>query len=609
MRQFVFFLIGFLLCCSSAFAVDTTYYVTKAGNDDTGDGTVETPWLTIQHAINQVEANEAEDTSFLVTVGAGTYTEQITLSDFDASGSSLSVDGGAVATIDGGDRLSGWVTAPEIGAGVYKYVDGGTALGYAPENMATDNKATLDITTSAMDAGSGDAILALAEGNAGWDGVEVRWGYNSVNDNIYVRFEDGSDPDDKDCAFSPDSGGAFFLDDSSNVTITGFTIRNNYSAIRMTYNCDNNIIEDNTLEGGLITVNIKGYSTSIPDGNIIRNNDITLGFIYTSAGYQMYKSATDENIWDTVKTGNSSSDRIGIYIYRGGDGNKIYSNIIAKHFDGIVISDDTADRNDNTEIYENTLHHNMDSSIELNTYDGEGIKIYDNSLHESTTLIRIKRLDTGPVYIYNNDITVETAVGYDSQTLASGITFSLTSTPETTGTLYVYHNSIATAAAAINYDVNASSTAKFPNFWFINNIFGSTNILRRIETMGEPLSHTCYNYAAGAEQYGDDYWPLRHDNTGDLQNIDGTLTDLWTSLVNVNVEIPIDPTDLLEAGVDVSDTFSCDGDSKSALPGFTSNYFDRSAPDIGSVQWSDANSIQDGNGTILYGTGTISTLD
>lgn len=51
----------------------SAFYVTKSGNDSTGDGSVETPWLTIQKGVNTVTAGER------LYVRVGTYTETSTV--------------------------------------------------------------------------------------------------------------------------------------------------------------------------------------------------------------------------------------------------------------------------------------------------------------------------------------------------------------------------------------------------------------------------------------------------------------------------------------------------------------------------------------------------
>ena len=475
--------------------------------------------------------------------------------------------------------------------------------------MSSDDKHTIDCNATSFTAGDCDAEFQLAADNSGWDGIVVRWGYNSSTDDIYIRFEDGSDPDDKDCGFSPNDEACFYLYQTSNVKIHGFTLKNSYYGVRIYLNSDSNEIYDNTIISFKEAIQVYGYLTNVPDSNLVHDNNINMTHIYSDFGYNWYRNAVDNQIWHTVKDGESSYDRVDIHFYETGNGNKAYNNICSRGFDGIIIGDASTNRSINTEVYNNTITYHADSGMEISTQDGEGVKIYDNTIHEATSPIRIKNLETGPVYMYRNKITLETIEGYSTSDPAGSLVLSLTANEDTTGILYFYHNSLATIGSAVYLYGDSASTNKLPNFWFVNNVFGCESLLTTDANFGEPLSHTCFNYAGGTELEGNDYWPLRHDNTGDLQNVEGTVTDLWTSFASVNVETPITPSVVTEKGADVSDTFLCDGDSKSALPGFSGGYFDGTAPDIGAVQWQILGSISYGSGTISAGSGTISASE
>jgi len=59
------------------------FYVTKAGNDESGDGSVGNPWLTIQYAIDSLNRYcDGADVAIAIYVGAGTFAENVTISDF-----------------------------------------------------------------------------------------------------------------------------------------------------------------------------------------------------------------------------------------------------------------------------------------------------------------------------------------------------------------------------------------------------------------------------------------------------------------------------------------------------------------------------------------------
>jgi hypothetical protein len=59
---------------------DTTYYVSTSGNDTTGDGSVGTPWATIQHAIDYlVEFVDTATYNVTIQLVDGTYTDSGTV--------------------------------------------------------------------------------------------------------------------------------------------------------------------------------------------------------------------------------------------------------------------------------------------------------------------------------------------------------------------------------------------------------------------------------------------------------------------------------------------------------------------------------------------------
>ena len=70
------------------------YYVSPAGSDETGDGTPENPWRTIQYAVNHIYEEDAT-----VHAAAGTYTECVIIQDI-AAGIDLIGAGAEVTTID-----------------------------------------------------------------------------------------------------------------------------------------------------------------------------------------------------------------------------------------------------------------------------------------------------------------------------------------------------------------------------------------------------------------------------------------------------------------------------------------------------------------------------
>lgn len=83
---------------------DLVLYVTTSGNDETGDGSASTPYKTIGKALSVVPRNLSGH-SVMISIGAGTYTERVEISGFDAP---ITITGGigALVTVTG-FRVSG----------------------------------------------------------------------------------------------------------------------------------------------------------------------------------------------------------------------------------------------------------------------------------------------------------------------------------------------------------------------------------------------------------------------------------------------------------------------------------------------------------------------
>lgn len=82
-----------------------SYYVTKSGNDTTGDGlSVETAWLTIQKAVNTVP-----DGTHTINIGDGTYDEgtRLDLANLNAAGNDITFQSLDTDAVDGDVVITG----------------------------------------------------------------------------------------------------------------------------------------------------------------------------------------------------------------------------------------------------------------------------------------------------------------------------------------------------------------------------------------------------------------------------------------------------------------------------------------------------------------------
>jgi hypothetical protein len=99
-------------------SANRTVYVATTGNDTTGDGTVGTPWLTIQYALNKLSKIHLNGYTYTVSIANGTYTTQaITLVDPVGYGA------GGRTVIKGGSGTASDVilTGDNVSTAIYSY--------------------------------------------------------------------------------------------------------------------------------------------------------------------------------------------------------------------------------------------------------------------------------------------------------------------------------------------------------------------------------------------------------------------------------------------------------------------------------------------------------
>jgi len=143
-----------------------TYYVTKIGNDTSGDGSSGNPWLTISYALTQVSAGDT------INVAAGTYNENITI---DKAVTLLSASGKDVTTIEGDVALGG-----ELGTVLVTNNTNGVQIGDVGQGftiIGIDGPPGLEKAAVYFQGNHSNAIIKgnniVADGDAG---LQTEWG-------------------------------------------------------------------------------------------------------------------------------------------------------------------------------------------------------------------------------------------------------------------------------------------------------------------------------------------------------------------------------------------------------------------------------------------------
>ena len=430
------------------------YYVATNGSDDSF-GSSDQPWRTIQRAANTLAPGDT------AIVRAGVYQERVEINVNGLPGQPITFQGERgpngewLSIIDAGDRVGGWVPAPEVGSGVYKT----TSIGYQPWAMTVEDTTIWRINTESMNGiivegtrGTGfDALATPADAIVRypgspdikyWDGIEALFGYR---DGVtYIRFRNGDDPNGKNVRSSPGpvressmpAGAGVLLYDKSFVIVKGFWIRAARNAVLLSGSgTHNNIIEENYLTNGNTRIYLYGGAS----GNHIRSNELKMNHSYTywpGAGNDSYAGWITYHLYYENKflVGRTAEDDHNIRIWNRANGNLIYTNHIYSAITGISLWYDTSE----TKIAYNEIHNHSGQAFEL--YQDANAEIYGNMIYDNKYGMRIFNLQDGPrrLYIYGNRF-------YNPPGIGDHIFFnaSWNAYVDSTAEIYFYHNSIA----------------------------------------------------------------------------------------------------------------------------------------------------------------------
>lgn len=566
----------FLLCTPTHGG--TVYHVSVEGSDD-NPGTADAPLATIQHAISQVGPGDT------VRLGPGTFQERISFlrSNSGQEGApvvlegTLDEDGTRLSRIDGGDRVDprSWQPAPDFGPSVYQ----NTSFPYEPAQMLIDGSFLAHMDRS---AGNAMEVLAWPEDHAiateflklkipFWETLGGIFAHHPDpgKETTYLRLAGGADPRDHTVAITP-AEAVITINHASHIIIRNLEVASGDTGILVRgHRSSHNNIENCFIVNGRKRIHI----TLGAQNTTIRNCEIIMGFHGHDTGAwhggKTKRHAKQEYIYHHFKYGHSRGaieDDSAIWVGRGTENTLIENNRLK---DGVL---GIASRDTSGLIVRNNTISNY-SNVGVMPRDATSMQCYDNHLSNNSINIRLHRINTGgpfEVYIYRNRLSLPMDAGWHifshSRWGEKGYT-----PPKAT----LYHNTFRGGDAGFSMPDHRNMPEGVPGFRLINNLFDSDRSLRRTElTRPEAMGVFDYNWIGGRQPDPMPQWVGPDNIVAEGERI-GTEPDVFT--------LP-EGHQARNAGIDLSQPFTIDGQTHEPLPGLDPGYFSGSRPDMGALQ-------------------------
>jgi hypothetical protein len=361
------------------------YYVSNDGNDN-NDGSKNTPWKTIAHAVNQV-------TSGTIHVASGNYSESVILNNSGTSDEYITLLGDDGAVIDGAFGYNnedyGLLTILNASFIVIDNITVRNALTHGIMVIGDCNNITIQNCTTEHTRGSG----INAQGNFGYPWDQKYHISNLILDNNEILWP-------QEGRF--DGNNIWHEDITLRQGVEYFEIKNNHVKAQ----------ENEAWDGGPLGIDVKD---GVRHGSVHHNHveDIPSGGIYVDAWETL---AEDIEIYNN-NVHHIKGDGIEIGAERGGPINNIsvYNNIIYNTgWHGIASGDYTGDNitpqpKTHINIYNNTIYNvcidgeGWASGIHTGESFQEG-KVLNNIIFD-TNKCTIFKINTGNNNFYSNNLT------------------------------------------------------------------------------------------------------------------------------------------------------------------------------------------------------------
>lgn len=489
-----------LICLLPSFLNASTYYVATNGSN-ANPGSSGSPWLTIGKGLSNAVAGDT------VVVRAGVYNEFLTNSVSGTAGNPITFQGERGASgewltiIDPSTSIStGWVTAPEIGSGVWKktdvpfttheltiankrvgYVfsigDMSTVIGFSYDSSGWTTGAEL------LSVPSNQTVIFHQSHLSGsyWDGLEALW--SATNNITYLRLRDGSDPNGLSIRAAPNSGtlanatpdyAAIKTTSASYITYKDFLVRGSVACFYI-YNSHHWTIQDNYLANGIYRV----YLTIFSHDCTVTNNVMTTDFYASVSGgaWGGNNNATaraNENRYILSKElmGDTTTLDCNVLMTFCGQSNVISGNTLMPGIGlGIGLWGYTTSGigpSTGTIISGNSISGQPDTGVLL-SYGQTETQVYDNLIANCNSNMRCHEMDAAEtnrtIYIYRNRFYQPPGNGTHTFFFFNSGSGTASFFP----TFWFYHNSFSGGY----YGVQPGNNRELSNVRWVNNIWSS----------------------------------------------------------------------------------------------------------------------------------------
>jgi hypothetical protein len=611
-----------------------TIYVSNSGSDTSGDGSSDKPYKTIQKALDNAEAGKT------VFIKAGTYDgRRLIFKNSGVSGKPIVIEGEKsssgerLVTLDGGESMTGWENAPEIGDGVYKVANKvspvSNLINNLPYSVVVDGKyadplrsnSYMDISTEwkkymNMDinaevttdnpehAQSNQALLGKVRF---WDVTKAI--FYATKDYTYIRLADKSNPNNhtiRGSFYIPGywSYDTFVIQDKSYITIRDINFRTYTNGISMRGAGSHHInITNNNIQASKIAIEIQSGAHDID----VSNNEIPFAHFGTSFGAWIGSEYTTGNLRYSLDLKQAIYQWYHHWIFNGtgftgisasadaGDNIDIYNNKLSQGF--IAIDVTTINRRiNNVEVYGNTI-----SGFSSGAIYARGaiinLQIHNNVMSDVNYAVRNHELnisDPRKVYIYNNWVINPEHVGM-------GIFFHYFSghpIPANPPEIYIYHNNLIGGRNGFNFDAYVGEYNGAKGVYVLNNIVSSGDYDLSGANTPEKDFFGIFDYN-WFDNMPEVYTKRNWFGANNLKKSNGE-SKIMTGNTPTTFRLPSN-IKAYQAGIDLSKTQNINGKTIGPLPGMSG--CSNSKPDMGVI------GSCNGGGVIIIPVNNISAYD